>query len=299
MKAERRLAGVIPALITPFTAQGKIDFPSLEKQVAYLATAGVDGFFINGTTGEGAYLSIAEKREVFKLVQAVSHGEQFLCLACLQPSTGMVLEEMAAFEDLRPDFVVAVTPYYYAATQEVIVKHYTTIAGQAPAPVILYTIPSCTHNPLLLETVIELAWIENIVGMKDSSGDFSQFSRGVYTDLGRDFAWIQGEDYLDGPSFLIGASGVVTGLGNVWIEPYLEMYHAALQGKTDAIHAAQKQINALYQILKVNGNQTIPLIKAAATLLGRSTPWMKLSGAATSEESQTQVRTVLKRLELL
>ena len=299
MKMATRLEGVIPALITPLSAQGNIDFSLLEKQVSYLSSAGVHGFFVNGTTGEGPYLTTAEKLEVFKCVQAVTQGQQFLCLACIQPSTPLIIEEIRAFEELAPDFMVAVTPYYYAVSQDVIVQHYKEIARHSPAPVILYNIPACTHNPMTLESILELASVENIVGLKDSSGDFIPFMRGVYTELSRDFAWIQGEDYLDGSSLLIGARGIVTGLGNVWIDPYLEVYRAAKQGNPAGVHDAQKRINALYQILSINGGQNIPAIKVGATLLGRSTPWMKIPALTLQEEYRAKVKDVLGELGLL
>jgi 4-hydroxy-tetrahydrodipicolinate synthase len=299
LKTTTRLEGVIPALITPLSEHGKIDFPLLEKQVSYLSSAGVQGFFVNGTTAEGPYLTTVEKLEVFRSVKAVTQGQQFLCLACIQPSTAQVLEEMWAFQTPEPDFIVAVTPYYYAVSQEVIVQHYKEIARHSPAPVILYTIPACTHNPLTLESILELSLVENIVGVKDSSGDFIPFMRGVYTELSRDFAWIQGEDYLDGPSLLIGAKGIVTGLGNVWIDPYLDVYRAAKQGDTTGVHNAQKRINALYQILRINGSQNISAIKAGAALLGRSTSWMKIPALTLPEEYRAKVKAVLGELGLL
>ena len=159
--------------------EGRIDFDLLEKQAAYLSEAGVHGFFIGGTTAEGAYLSTAEKGEVFKVVRRVTEGKQFLCAAYIRPSTAAVLEEMRALEATHPDYVVAVTPYYLSMRQEDILEHYRRIAAAAPAPLILYNIPGNTHNPIALETVLELAEEKKVVGIKDSTGNFIGFSRGV------------------------------------------------------------------------------------------------------------------------
>lgn len=298
MRSAKILHGIIPALITPLKQDGTIDFALLEKQTAYLADAGVDGFFVNGTTGEGPYLTTQEKIEVFQAVQQVSAGRQFLCLACLQASTQAVLDEMRAFESLTPDFVVSVSPYYYGAPQDVIVEHFTAIARAATVPLILYDIPSRTHNPMALETVLRLMPVENVVGLKDSSGDFIKFSRGVLTRKDQQFAWIQGEDYLDGPSLLVGADGIVTGLGNVWIDPYLAMRQARQQGNHADVLQAQQQINALYEVINVTGGKTIPAIKAGAALFGRSTPWMKTSALTLNEEEIAQVKRVLVELGL-
>jgi len=298
MKSMKTLQGIIPALITPLKDDGTLDAALLEKQVAYLADAGVDGFFVNGTTGEGPYLSAREKKEVFQIAQRVSAGRQFLCLACIQPSTQMVLEEIRAFAPLSPDFVVAVPPFYYGAPQEVIYQHYQAIADAAECPLILYDIPSRTQNSLALETVICLLSHPNIAGMKDSSGDFIRFSRGVLGYNTPDFAWIQGEDYLDGASLLLGARGVVTGLGNVWIEPYIKMRDAHRQGNAQAVLQAQQQINAVYEIINVTG-KVIPPIKAAAMLLGRSTALMKTPGLTLNADEIAKVKDVLKKVELL
>jgi 4-hydroxy-tetrahydrodipicolinate synthase len=299
MVSTKQLHGIIPAVITPMTQKGHIDFTLLEKQIAYLSSAGVHGMFVNGTTGEGAYLTTPEKVEIFRLAKHVTAGRQFLCAACLQPSTQAVLAEIQAFEPLEPDFIVAVTPYYYEVTQEVIIRHYRELARHSPAPVIVYNIPSRTHNPIALETLFELTHVENIVGTKDSSGDFVTFSRGVYSESYLQFAWIQGEDYLDGPAFLIGADGIVTGLGNVWIDPYLAMYEAFKANNPAGIHQAQKQINGLYEIIQTTGGKIVPSIKTGAMLLGRSTQWMRISGLSLQEYEILQVKEVLVQLGLL
>jgi 4-hydroxy-tetrahydrodipicolinate synthase len=299
MNAPGELQGIIPALITPLEKSGKIDFTLLEKQVSYLSSAGVHGFFIGGTTSEGPYLTTQEKLEVFKLVKRVTAGRQFLCVACLQPSTPLVIEEIRAFTDVDPDFIVAVTPYYYTVSQEVIISHYKQIAQNSPVPVILYNIPARTHNPIALDSIVELASVENIAGIKDSSGDFIAFTRGVYTELQENFAWIQGEDYLDGPSLLVGAKGIVTGLGNVWIEPYVELYKKNEQRNLEKLHEIQKTINKLYEIITITGGKTIPAIKAGAMLLGRSSKWMKIAGLTLREDEIAKVKKVLAELGLL
>lgn len=293
MTTQHHLHGVIPAIITPFTETGHVDFELFDKQVEYLSSAGVQGLFVNGTTGEGAYLNSGEKRETFQHVKQITQGRQFLCAACLQPSTDMALQEIRQFEALEPDFMVTVAPYYYGVSQEAIYQHYAAIAAESPAPVIVYNIPSRTHNPIALDTIFQLAEVENIAGVKDSSGDFATFSRGVYANTDPAFAWIQGEDYLDGPAFLVGADGIVTGLGNVWIEPYLSMYKASQAHDANGIHQAQKQINALYDIVQRVGGKTIPAIKAGALCFGRSSAHMKIPALGLNEDQIALVRNSL------
>ena len=296
---KKKLEGIIPALILPVNEKGKINFILLEKQITYLILAGVNGLFINGTTGEGAWLTTDEKVEAFKVVKEISEGKVFLCAACIQPSTEMVINEIKAFEKLEPDYIVAVTPYYYSVSQNVIIEHFKKIAQYSSIPLIIYNIPQCTHNEIELSTVLRLAQEENIAGVKDSSGDFISFTRGVYTSVPESFSWIQGEDYLDGPAFNCGANGIVTGLGNVFIEPYIQMYGEAKKGNATKVNEMQIKINELYEIIQVSGGKVIPAIKTGVALLGRSTNWMKISSQTLSKQEVEKVKIVLRNLNLI
>ena len=295
---KKKLEGIIPALILPLEENGEINFNFLKKQVNYLSSAGVNGVFVNGTTGEGGWLTIEEKAKIFKLVKEMSEEKIFLCAACLQPSTEMVINEIKAFEKLKPDYIVAVTPYYYSVSQNVIIEHFKKIAQYSSLPLIVYNIPQCTHNKIELSTVLKLAQEENIAGVKDSSGDFVSFTRGVYTPVPESFSWIQGEDYLDGSAFNCGANGVVTGLGNVWIEPYIQMYKEAKKGNYQKVNEMQKKINKLYEIIQVTGGKVIPAIKAGVTLLGRSAKWMKMLSLTLGNEDIEKVKRVIIKLGL-
>jgi 4-hydroxy-tetrahydrodipicolinate synthase len=295
-KDNNRLQGVIPAIITPMNERGEVDYGLLERQAAYLSEGGVHGFFIGGTTAEGAYLSTEEKAEVFKVVRGVTAGRQFLCAAYIQPSTAAVLEQMRALEATEPDYVVAVTPYYLAMRQEDILEHYRTIAAAAPAPLIVYNIPGNTHNLIDLETVRKLAEEKNIVGIKDSTGNFIGFSRGVLGKNPDGFVWIQGEDYLDGPSLMIGCHGIVTGLGNARIEPYVQIYRAAGEGDWQSVRKLQARINELYAIIRLCGN-SIAAAKAAAELAGRGSRWMRQKTQSLSDEQMREAARILEEFD--
>jgi 4-hydroxy-tetrahydrodipicolinate synthase len=294
----QRLEGIIPALAVPMAEGGAVDFALLEKQVAYLCSAAIAGIFVGGTTGEGAYLATEEKRRIFRSVKKVAPGGVALCAACSQPSTAQVVEEIRALAAEGPDFVVAVTPYYLSVSQEGILHHYRRIARESPVPVILYNIPQNTHNPIALGTIRELAREANIAGIKDSSGDFISFSRGLLGESPGPFAWIQGEDLLEAPSYLLGAKGVVTGLSNVTLEPYLSLREAVLQGDLEKIRDGQRAIHRLFRLVEVVGGRGIPAIKAAMELLGRGSRHMRLSGLTLGPEEVERIRTVLASIGL-
>lgn len=293
------LKGVIPAIIVPLNRDRQLDIPRLKKQAHYLASSGVHGFFVNGSSGEGSWLSTEEKINVYHIVQGIKADNQFLCAACIQPSTEMVLKEIEIFAPLEPDFIVAVTPYYYTVSQDDILWHFKEIASQSPVPVIAYHIPQNTHNNMTLSTVMALTEIDNITGIKDSSGNFVNFSRACLSDVPRQFSWIQGEDYLDAPSLNIGADGMVTGLGNVFVQPYVEMYQAAQVGDYQKVNKMQKGINALYEIIQVTGVKVIPSIKVGASLLKRSQKWLKMGSQTLNDQEIEQVRKILTQLNLI
>lgn len=295
----QRLHGVIPALAVPMGEDGAIDMERVARQASYLAQADIRGVFVGGTTGEGAYLTGEEKLELLRLVKGLLPRDVALCAACIQPSTGQVIEEMRLLGQIGPDFVVAVAPYYLGVSQEAILEHFRRIAASAPAPLILYNIPQNTHNPMRLETILELAAEENVAAIKDSSGDFITFTRGVLTPTPGPFVWIMGEDLLEAPARLLGAGGVVTGLGNVWIDPYVELDRAARKQDTPGIREGQRKINELFRVVLAAGGRGIPAIKAAMELLGRGRRHMRLGSLTVTEEELKRIRQVLVSLGLL
>ena len=293
MTATEKLRGVMPAILTPMDESGDIDLRLLEKQVGYLSDAGVHGFAVGGTNGEGAYLSTDEKSQITRVIRGACRKDQLILSVCIQPSTRDVIAEMKELARTNPDFFVATTPYYHRMEQSDIVEHYRSIAEQASAPLVLYNIPSMTHNPMALETILELADDPRIPGIKDSSGDFGSFSWGVLDGKERDFAWIQGADLLDGASMMLGCAGTVTGLGNARIEPYIGMYAAAQRGDWDTVKSSQAAINRLFKIVSLCGN-SVGAIKAASEIEGRGSRWMRQRSQTVSDEHFGQIEMILK-----
>lgn len=161
-------------------------------------------------------------------------------------STEQTMDEIIAFKSLCPDFVVVTSPYYFGATQKEIIAHFKEISARSPFPVIAYDISPCTHNKIGVEAMVEISSMDNVVGLKDGSGDFIAFSRVLFQTGKQNFVWIMCHDYLNGDALAIGAKGIVTGLGNVWIEPYLEMFKAAQERDFATVRKIQEKINRLY-----------------------------------------------------
>ena len=291
--------GVIPAIITPFREDGRIDFEALEKQTSYLVGAGASGVFVAGTTGEGSELSTAEKIEVCKTVKAtVAEGTKIFA-ACIQPATRMVIDEMHAFEPLEPDYYVAVTPYYGGVPDHVIHEHFAELADVAPAPLVLYNIPGRTSNVIPLSVIEKMATHPNVVAVKDSSANFMNYSRGLLATGEDGIDWIQGEDYLDAPSLLLGAPAIVTGMGNVWLEPYVAMYTASQSGDSAGVIDAQRKVNHLLSIIDLAQGKVGSAVKAACALQGRCSPFMRTAPLTLGEAETALVRGVVGDLGLV
>ncbi|MDN5210845.1 dihydrodipicolinate synthase family protein [Fulvivirgaceae bacterium BMA12] len=275
--------GIVNAILTPFAENGKIDFHLLEKQTSFLIDGGLNGLFVNGSTGEGLLLTAEERYEILSCIKEVSNNRVDLYACCIQPTTHQVVKDIEKIQSLDPDYVVAVPPLYYSGDQDMLYIHFKEIASASSAPLVLYNFPQMTNNPLRLETLIRLAEVENIIGVKDSSGDFLSFVQGAESHATDKFCWMQGDDLLHTSSLQAGSEAVVTGLGNVSIKNHVGLYNAFLRRDYDTMWAHQKELNKLYRIITVTG-KGIPAIKAATAILGRSTfpmkdPWLNLTKA--------------------
>lgn len=292
-----QLKGVLPALITPYGSRGLLDENLLVKQAEYLIGAGVNGLFLTGTTSEGAYLTNDEKAGILRIIKNRTEGQDLLlCSALLEKDTNSALRAIDAIGPMNPDFISAIVPLYMNPTQDDIVYHFTTIADYSPVPLILYDIPQNTHHKISYESVLELMNHPNIAGIKDSSGDFINFQKGLFAAKNKDFTWIMGEDLLDSAALFAGCDCLVTGLGNARIEPYVQMYRSFLENDMKGVLHQQSQIIDLAGIILAAGGKAIPAIKYAAEYNGRSSSRMRIASMELSSSEKKCVERVLNGL---
>lgn len=299
MSTKAKLCGVIPAIVTPMDKNGDMDTTLLKKQAEYLISCGVNGLFVCGGTGEGAYLTTEEKIEALrtiKQIKQVQDGSVFTCMAAINSNTRAALAEIEQFASLNPDFFVATAPFYHAMTQKDLYAHYKAIAAAASAPIIVYNIPSTTHNYIELDTVKALSELPNVAGTKDSSGNFVNFSRGLFGERKAGFSWIQGEDYLCAPALLCSGDGMVSGLSNARAEAYVEMYKASVAGDSKKVMACQAQVNDLYRIIHAVGNGNAA-IKAATEYYKRGSRYMRTASQTVTDEQYAAVAKVLSEYD--
>lgn len=224
----RTIKGAGVALITPFHDNGSIDYTSLERLIEFQITEGMDYLVSLGTTGETATLSREEKTDILKFTVEKVAGRIPLVAGVGGNHTAHVCAELKNLDLSGFSAILSVSPYYNKPTQEGIYKHYEQLVDASPLPIILYNVPGRTGSNILAETAIRLAKaFPEIVAIKEASGDFAQFSR-IMRDKPMDFMLISGDDPNLLPMSALGASGVISVVGNAFPKKLQQLCQAAL-----------------------------------------------------------------------
>ena len=241
-----KVDGIISAMVTPFTKNGEfVDFDKLGPLAEWLVKRGAAGLFPCGTTGEGMLLTVEERKAVLEeVVQAVGKKTKVIAhTGAFDTATTVELTRHAMECGAYGAGVVA--PGYYGYDDQSLEQYYRTIARSVPEfPVLLYNIPGCARNYLKPSLVLKLAEIDNIVGVKDSTGDMKQMTQ-LLAHAPKDFYVINGEDEFGYQAFLAGVKAVVTGTSNVVIDIYRGVYENVVKGNLKKAWEFQcKQSNA-------------------------------------------------------
>ncbi|WP_394248056.1 4-hydroxy-tetrahydrodipicolinate synthase [Vibrio profundi] len=246
-------SGSIVALVTPFNPDGEVDFDSLKKLVEHHVAAGSDGLVAVGTTGESATLTVEEHVKVVTKMVEFSAGR----IPIIAGTGANATHESVTFSRLLNGSGIAgclsVTPYYNKPTQEGLYQHYKAIAEVSDVPQILYNVPGRTAVDLLPETVARLAKIENIVALKDATGDLDRIA--IHRELcGEDFILLSGDD-LTGLEFVKrGGDGVISVTNNVAAADMATMFKLAKEGKYEEAEAINERLMPLHKNLFVESN---------------------------------------------
>lgn len=226
-----QLKGTGVALITPFQQDGGIDFQALERLVNYQVDNGVNYLVVLGTTGETATLSSEEKAAVRSCVLESNAGRLPVVLGIGGNNTNAVVEELKATNLNGFTAVLSVSPYYNKPSQEGIYQHFKNISQASELPLIIYNVPPRTGSNITAETTLRLARdFDNIIGIKEASGDFEQ-ALCLLRDKPADFMIISGEDKLALPLVLAGGDGVISVIGQGLPKEFSEMIQLGLEGK--------------------------------------------------------------------
>lgn len=239
---ENPFGQVLVALVTPMTAEGEVDWPSVASHMDDVISAGCDGIVVTGTTGETSTLTDAEKLRLVEVGKEVSAGRAKIITGGGSNETAHAIELYKASERAGADGIMIVTPYYNKPTQAGLLTHFRMVADSTDLPVILYDIPGRTGVPIKYETLVRLAKHPNILAVKDAKGDFSEVSRVLnQTDL----MYFSGDDANALPHMSIGATGLIGVTANVAAQPYRAMVDAVNAGDLTAATAAHQSVEPL------------------------------------------------------
>lgn len=261
------LKGIVVPIVTPMNEDESINTDELRRQVDRQIEAGIHGIFPFGTNGEGYILNFDEKKLVLQTVidQVAGRVPVYAGTGCI--STKETIEQCKMAMDCGADVLSVITPSFAKASQHELIVHYETVAKAVPeAPIVLYNIPARTGNALAPETVAELAKIDNIVGAKDSSGDWTNLSAYIELTKDMDFAVLSGNDSLILKALQAGAKGAIAGCANVYPKNMVGIYENFKKGDLAAAQKCQDAVAPLRACFKYGNPNTV--VKTAVNLLG-------------------------------
>jgi 4-hydroxy-tetrahydrodipicolinate synthase len=257
---------VLTAMITPFQADGPVNYAVAESLASHLADHGSDTLVVCGTTGESPTLTWDEEYELFRVVQQAVAGKAKVIAGTGSNSTQEAIAATQKADKLGLDGTLQVVPYYNKPPQAGLYRHFRAIAEASPdLPMVLYNIPGRTGQNLLPETIVRLAEISNIVAVKEASGNLDQVSQ-IRRSVPREFAIYSGDDSLTLPMLAVGAQGVVSVASHLVGQQLQQMIQAFEQGQPQLATKLHLALFPLFKLLFVTTNP-IP-VKAALRLQG-------------------------------
>ncbi|GAB5418628.1 MAG: 4-hydroxy-tetrahydrodipicolinate synthase [Crocinitomicaceae bacterium] len=281
------------ALVTPFHDDYSIDHDALRKLVRYQIDNGTDFLVVQGTTGESPTLSMEEKLKVLKTVQDENNGKLKVVFGVGGNNTMAVGEILKNLDNSGIDGILSASPYYNKPTQNGIIAHYQHLASCTDLPIILYNVPGRTGSNVVAQTTLELAEIDNIVAMKEASGDLLQIMD-IIQDKPDGFEVLSGDDALTMPMIAAGAVGVISVVANAFPKRFSEMVHASQAGDLKKAREAHYDLLPITQMLFEEGNPGG--VKASLSKQGIMKPTMRLPLYPISSDLQQRIEAETERI---
>jgi len=292
----RTLKGSIVALVTPFHADGTVNFASLKNLVEWQIQNRTDAILTLGTTGESSTMTHEEDDAVLQCVIETAAGRVPVIAGTGSNSTQTMLEKSRRAEKLGADGLLLITPYYNKSNAEGIYRHFASVADAVSIPGILYNVPGRTGCSISVENVERLSRHPNICGIKEASGDMS-YAMKIAHCIGPDFALWCGNDDITIPLLSIGGSGVISVWANVMPRQCHDMVLDYLEGRRErAVAAAVENLDLMNGLfMEVN---PIP-VKTALNMMGKDAGAFRMPLCEMSESHQAALRALLEKAGLL
>jgi 4-hydroxy-tetrahydrodipicolinate synthase len=290
--------GVMPALITPFNKDESLNEEQLRNLVNYLIEQGVNGLVPAGTTGEFVNMTFQERLDVIKIVVDETNGRVPVIAGTGETGTKLVVDATKAATDIGADAVLIVTPYYLKPKAKGLYDHYFTIAEKTDIPIVLYNIPACTGVELPWTVVEDLVDIENIVGIKDSSGDYKYFSALLEKVSDKVSVLIGWDENVLG-ALAGGAAGCILGSANVFPKIWLDLYNHVKNNQLQEAQALQKKVQKLARLLINSGALGVKSCLNMMKIPVGKTRQPLVLGDTLSYEIKDELRVELEKLGLI
>ncbi|WP_168927352.1 4-hydroxy-tetrahydrodipicolinate synthase [Halobacillus salinus] len=281
---------VLTAMVTPFNQSGAVDFDRTDQLIDYLISHGSDALVVGGTTGESPTLSTNEKVSLFQRTVAKANGRVPIIAGTGSNNTHASIELTKQAEAAGVDAVMLVVPYYNKPTQEGLFQHFKTIAEATNLPVMLYNIPGRSVINMEPDTVVRLSRIDNIVSIKDASGDLDAMTE-IIARTPEDFSVYSGEDGLTLPSLAVGANGIVSVSAHVLGDDMQRLVEAYRSG--DIGYAARIHRRLLPKMQAIFSAPSPAPVKAALNQRGVEVGSVRLPLLPLTEEETTDLVNIL------
>ena len=284
------LTGSLVAIATPMFENGDLDFASLKKLVDWHIEQGTDGIVAVGTTGESPTVDVEEHIEIIRVIIEQTAGRVPVIAGAGGNSTREAIELTRHAKELGADYALSVVPYYNKPTQEGLYQHFKTIAEAVDLPTILYNVPGRTVCDMANDTVVRLASLPNIVGLKDATGNLDR-AVDLISRVPADFALYSGDDATTLAFVLLGGHGTISVTANVAPALMHEMCTLARQGRINEARLINDRLQLLHRNLFVEANP-IP-VKWALAELGKIGQGIRLPLTWLAEANQPAVKKAL------
>ena len=296
MNNNRSFVGSNVALITPMFDDGEVDYVSLENLIDFHIDAGTSSIVSVGTTGESATIGVTEHLHVIKHTIDYAAERIPVIAGTGANSTSEAIELTQEAKSLGADACLLVTPYYNKPTQEGLYQHFKLIAETVDINQLLYNVPGRTAVDMSVDTTLRLAEIENIIGIKDATGDLSVIKH-LVKRCPEDFLLLTGDDATALDFILCGGHGGISVTANIVPKKLQKVYLSAISGQPDLAKELNKKLESLHEHLFLEANP-IP-VKWALHKMGKCHKGIRLPLLVLSEEYQAVILADLEKLELV
>jgi 4-hydroxy-tetrahydrodipicolinate synthase len=296
MKDKAPFRGAMTALVTPFDKAGKVQEEHLKRIIDFQIKGGIDALVPCGTTGEASTLEYDEHFRVCELTTKHVNKRAKVIIGGGSNNTHRAIQLTQFAKKIGADAVLSVGPYYNKPTQEGHYQHFKAIAESADIPVIIYNIPGRTGVNMEPDTLLRLAEIPNIVGVKEASGNLDQMMV-ILRDRPKNFSVLSGDDSLSLPLIAVGGDGCISVIANEMPGEFTRMIHAALDGNWELAREIHYRTYDLMRANFIEGNP-VP-VKAAMAMMGLIEETYRLPLVPMQPKNREKLEKILRELKLL